>query len=225
MKFGAHVFLWTAKWSNDSLPLLDKAKALGLDYVELSNGDDVTFDPRLTGKKAAGLGLELVLSPGGLWPMACDISLDNRADQKRGLEWHQRSLDLAAEMGAMAYAGAMYGHPGHIVRRRPTDEDYRRMAEPLRVLAEYGARRGVKLVLEPMSHFRTWLVNTPQQLARITELADHQNIGILCDTFHMITEVRDYDAALRSTASRLWGIHACENDRGVPGGGLCRGRP
>ena len=30
MKFGAHVFLWTAKWSNDSLPLLDKAKALGL---------------------------------------------------------------------------------------------------------------------------------------------------------------------------------------------------
>ena len=36
----------------------------------------------------------------------------------------------------------------------------------------------------------------------------------------MITEERDYGAAIRSASSRLWGIHACENDRGAPGGGL-----
>lgn len=220
MKFGTHVFVWTAKWSDAALPLLEKAKGLGLDYVELSNGDDVVFDPRLTGKTARELGMELVLSPGGRWPMDCDISLEGRGDRERGVAWHCRSLDLAAEIGAVAYAGALYGHPGQIERRRPTDEDYRRIAEPLHILAEYGAQRGVTIVLEPMSHFRTWLFNTPQQLMRLIELADHPNLRVLLDTFHMITEVRDYDAAIRSAALHLWGMHACENDRGTPGRGL-----
>jgi hypothetical protein len=33
---------------------------------ELSVGDDVAFDPRLTGRRAAALGLDLVIGPGGL---------------------------------------------------------------------------------------------------------------------------------------------------------------
>jgi D-psicose/D-tagatose/L-ribulose 3-epimerase len=36
----------------------------------------------------------------------------------------------------------------------------------------------------------------------------------------MITEERDYAAAIRLAAPVLWGVHMCENDRGVPGGGL-----
>ena len=40
-------------------------------------------------------------------------------------------------------------------------------AEGLHSLAEYGAAHGVKIVLEPMSHFRTHLVNTAQQLMRL----------------------------------------------------------
>jgi D-psicose/D-tagatose/L-ribulose 3-epimerase len=36
----------------------------------------------------------------------------------------------------------------------------------------------------------------------------------------MVVEVRDYRQAFLSAADHLWGVHACENDRGVPGGGL-----
>ncbi|PJF45380.1 MAG: isomerase, partial [Candidatus Thermofonsia Clade 3 bacterium] len=38
--------------------------------------------------------------------------------------------------------------------------------------------------------------------------------------YHLITEERDYGAALRTLAPRLWCVHTCENDRGAPGGGL-----
>jgi D-psicose/D-tagatose/L-ribulose 3-epimerase len=51
-------------------------------------------------------------------------------------------------------------------------------------------------------------------------MSDHRNLRVNLDTYHMITEERDYGAAIRHTAPVLWGIHACENDRGVPGGGL-----
>ncbi len=79
---------------------------------------------------------------------------------------------------------------------------------------------GVALALEPMSRFRTHLVNTPAQALRLVELAAHPHLKISIDTYHAATEVRDLPAAIRAAGSKLWALHACENDRGVPGGGL-----
>jgi D-psicose/D-tagatose/L-ribulose 3-epimerase len=129
-------------------------------------------------------------------------------------------VDVAAELGAEAYAGALYGHPGVVKRRRPPAGEYAWTAAGLNQLCEYAAARQVKIVLEPMSHFRTHLVNTAAQLMRLIELADHANLYALFDTYHVITEERDYMAALRTLGPRLWCVHTCENDRGVPGGGL-----
>lgn len=220
MHYGAHCYIFTDRWSDDALPILDRMKALGLDVAELSVGDDVRFTPALTRRRAEALGLTLVIGPGGAWPLSADLSSDEPEERREGLTWHCRQVDLAAELGAVAYAGALYGHPGVVKRRRPPADEYPRTAEGLHRLAEYAARRNVKIVLEPMSHFRTHLVNTAAQLMRLIDLADHPNLYALFDTYHLITEERDYGAALRTLASRLWCVHTCENDRGAPGGGL-----
>jgi D-psicose/D-tagatose/L-ribulose 3-epimerase len=220
MKFGAHCYIFTPGWSDEQLELLDQAADLGLEMFELALGDDVVFDPRLTGRRASALGLELVTGPGGAWPVNCDLSADDPADRASGLAWHRRQVDISCELGARAYAGALFGHTGVVKRRRPPPDEYPRTAEGLHALAEHGARRGVAIVLEPMSHFRTHLVNTPAQLLRLLALADHPNLWAQFDTYHMLTEVRDYSAALRLLGDRLYSLHACENDRGVPGGGL-----
>jgi D-psicose/D-tagatose/L-ribulose 3-epimerase len=220
MKYGAHCYIFTERWGDDRLHLLDLAKELSLDTFELSVGDDVLFDHRRTGEHAASLGLELFIGPGGTWPLECDLSADEAGDRARGLAWHKRQVDTAAELGAVAYGGALYAHPGVVKRRRPPSDEYARTAEGLHALAEYAADRKVILALEPMSHFRTHLVNTPEQLMRLIALADHANLRVLFDTYHIITEIRNYEAALRTVAPRLYALHACENDRGVPGGGL-----
>ena len=51
-------------------------------------------------------------------------------------------------------------------------------------------------------------------------MVQHPNLLINLDTYHMITEERDYANAIKTCGKALWGIHACESDRGVPGGGL-----
>jgi D-psicose/D-tagatose/L-ribulose 3-epimerase len=220
MNYGAHIYLWTDRWSDDSLDLLDRARALGLGCMEIAVGDDVHFNPRLTRQRAQAAGMQLTIGPGSLWPMECDISLDDPAHRRLGLDFHRRYIDLAGEVGAIAYTGAIYGHPGRVQRRRPPAEELPRTAENLHLLAEHAARAGLKLVIEPMSHFRTHLINTPTQAMRLIDRADHPNLLVLLDTYHLITEIRDYAAAVRVTRPRLWGIHACESDRGVPGGGL-----
>jgi D-psicose/D-tagatose/L-ribulose 3-epimerase len=220
VKYGAHCYLFTRSWSDADLPFLDLARELGLDMFELSVGDDVVFDPRLTGRHAASLDLDLIIGPGGLWPLDCDLASDAAVDRARGLEWHKRQVDLAADLGAWAYAGCLYAHPGIVKRRRPPADELPRAAEGLHALADFAAARGVTLVLEPMSRFRTHLINTPAQLVRLIALADHPGIMATFDTYHAVTEVRDYAAGLRALAPRLALLHACENDRGIPGGGL-----
>ena len=220
IRYGAHCYLFTDRWTDDQLPLLDTVKALGLGHFELATGDDVFFTPSLTRQRAERLGLTLTASPGGLWPVACDLSADDPADRARGLAWHKRQVDVAAEMGAVAYTGALYGHPGVVKRRIPPADEYPRTAEGLHALAEYGAARGVAVVLEPMSHFRTHVANTPAQVMRLVELAGHDNLRVLLDTYHLVTEITDYGQAIRTAAPRLWGLHACGSNRGVPGGGI-----
>jgi len=220
MRLGLHCYLFTERWSDDRLNILDTARGLGAECFEVVVGDDIDFTPRLTRQRAEALGLTLTVGPGGLWPIECDLSADEPADRARGLAWHCQQIDRAGELGAAAYTGALYGHPGTVKRRVPPIDEYPRTAEGLHRLAEHAASRGVVLALEPMSHFRTHIANTPEQIMRLVTLADHPNLGVLLDTYHMITEMRDFDAAIRAVGDRLWGLHACENDRGVPGGGL-----
>jgi D-psicose/D-tagatose/L-ribulose 3-epimerase len=221
MLYGAHCYLLTPRWGDDQLRHLDTARKLGLDMFELSVGDDIHFDHGRTGRHARELGLHLLVGPGGAWPMECDLSSESASDRAKGLDWHKRVVDITAEVGASAYAGAMYGHPGMVKRRRPPADEYARTAEGVHALAEYAAERNVVLAMEPMSHFRTHMVNTPAQALKLIALADnHPALRVLFDTYHLVTEVRDYVSALRMLGDRLFAIHACENDRGRPGGGL-----
>lgn len=220
MRFGAHIFLWVDRWADAHLGLFARARALGLQALEIALGDNVAFTPAAVRREAERCGMDVIVSPGALWPMDCDLSADEPADRARGLAWHGRMVDLAAESGAASYTGALYGHPGRVLRRRPPAEELARAAEGLHRLAEHAARAGVRIAIEPMSRFRTHLITTPAQALRLVEQAGHPNVEVVFDTFHMVTEVRDYASAIGALGGRLWGLHACENDRGTPGGGL-----
>jgi D-psicose/D-tagatose/L-ribulose 3-epimerase len=219
-KFGAHQFLWKSHWTDGDASILDQARSLGLTLFEVSLGDDVSFNYQRLGQYAEKLGIELSIGPGNLWPMECNISHDDAGQRARGLEWHKGMLERAAQCGAVAYCGAIYSHPGYVCRRQPPADELPRAAENLHVLAGFAAGLGVRLVIEPMSRFRNHLITTAAQAVNLVQMADHPNLGVNLDTFHMITEERDYGAAIRGALPVLWGVHTCENDRGVPGGGL-----
>ena len=220
MRYGAHSFIFTDNWSDQSLPLLDTARELGLDCFEIGVGDDVHFSPSLTRSHAEALGLELIISPGGYWPRECDLSANDTDQRTRALDWHKRMVNLGGELGATAYTGALYGHPGVLSHHPPRDAEQCWIAEGLRLLAEYSLPYGVQIVIEPMSHFRTHVANTAEQALQLLERAAHPNLQVLLDTYHLMTETRDFAREFERTRGHLWGLHACENDRGAPGGGL-----
>lgn len=219
-KYGAHQFLWVEHWTDESLYILDEARELGLDCFEISLGDDIAFNPIPVRKRAQELGLELTVGPGNIWPMECDISSESIDNQRLGMAWHRRIIERAAEIGAVAYNGATYGHPGYILRQPRQYAELERIAQNLYQLAEYAESLNLKMVIEPMSRFRTHLIHSAQEAVDLVSMVQHPNLFINLDTYHMITEERDYANAIKTCGNALWGIHACESDRGVPGGGL-----
>lgn len=221
MRFGAHIYVWGERFDDESLAaLIEKAASLELAFLEVPVGDDVHFDPSELRQRAERAAVELVLSPGGLWPMHCDISLGDAESRREGLAWHKKAIDLCAQCGAVAYTGAIYGHPGRVLSQPPDREERRRVASGLHELAEHAARHDVRLAIELMSHFRTHVANTPQQIMELVQLADHDSLQVLFDTYHLVTEISSYAEALEIVMPRLWGLHACENNRGAPGTGF-----
>ncbi|MEZ5414654.1 MAG: sugar phosphate isomerase/epimerase [Opitutaceae bacterium] len=220
MQYAAHIYLWTECWSDREVGLFAHARKLGIDLLEISIGDDVSFDAALTKRAAVDAGMGIVIGPGGLWPEGADLSDDEPKNRQLAFDWHKQQIDLAVALGARAYSGALYGRPGKVLRRRPPVDEYARTAEGLHGLADYAQSAGVGLGIEPMSRFRTHLVNTPSQALHLVELAAHPHLKIAIDTYHLATEVRDLPAEIRKVGDRLMALHACENDRGVPGKGL-----
>jgi D-psicose/D-tagatose/L-ribulose 3-epimerase len=47
----------------------------------------------------------------------------------------------------------------------------------------------------------------------------HPNVGILFDIFHANIEEKNIAAGYRTLGKHLKHVHACENDRGIPGSG------
>jgi hypothetical protein len=61
MKLGAHIYLWTERWSDAETGLLERARGLGLDALELSLGLDVKFSTALTRRAAEAAGMNLLV--------------------------------------------------------------------------------------------------------------------------------------------------------------------
>jgi len=75
------------------------------------------------------------------------------------------------------------------------------------------------LAFEPLNRFETDMVNVVEQGLKLIDDVGEPNLGLHIDTFHMHLEEKDPAAAIREAGDRVFHVHACENDRGVPGTG------
>lgn len=222
MRLGVNTFIWRSPFRTDhDLDLVDHAADLGAEVFEIA-----VEDPDLVDAAA----LASALRRRGLHPVVCgaygpgrDVGDADPAVRAATLAYVARLVALARAIGADLVAGPAYGSVG-LARPLPEDERRRerdRVIGALREAAADAAASGVRLALEPLNRFETDRVNTVEQGLRLCDDVGHDAVGLHLDTFHLHLEERDSGAAVRDAAAagRLFHVHACENDRGVPGRG------
>jgi sugar phosphate isomerase/epimerase len=94
-----------------------------------------------------------------------------------------------------------------------------RLAKNLRILAAYGADRGVPLNLEVINRYETNILNTAEETLSFLDTHALNNCFVHLDSFHMGIEETDMSAAIGRCGSRIGYVHLADNTRGYPGSG------
>jgi D-psicose/D-tagatose/L-ribulose 3-epimerase len=217
MKYGINTLLWTAGFDASHLRLLPKFREKGFDGVEIARFDFTAF-PAAEIRRAC--------EREGLQPIFCsaltgDLNLVSPdADvRRRAREFLMTGIETAAELGADTFVGPFCSPVGYHTGQRRTEDEWQRAVEGFQSITAVLDQYGVALANEPLNRFETHFLNTAADAVLLCEEVNHPRVGILFDTFHANIEEKRIGDALERAAKWLRHVHACENDRGIPGSG------
>lgn len=218
MKLGFNLLLWTTHVTEDHWPIIDKLKAAGYDGVEIPMFEGDPDHYQTLGARLAALGLGAtgigVMPGGGKSAVSADA-----AERTAALDHLKWLIDCTAALGGNLAAGPFHQPLGEFSGRGPTSDEKARVAEVHKQAAQYAARFGIALSVEPLNRFECYFLNTAAQAAALVRAVGEPNYGYLYDTFHCNIEERSYIDVIPATIAAINHVHISENHRGVPGDG------
>jgi D-psicose/D-tagatose/L-ribulose 3-epimerase len=219
VKFGVHSLLWAERFDIDPEPLINKAKKLGFDGLEIyvSPPQLESFD-KIKVKKALE-SAEMKCIGSTALTLETDFTSSDEAIRKRGINYLKNAAKLFSELGADLLTGVTYAAWGKIVGRSRTEEEWNHSVESLKEACRLIRDYDVILGLEPVNRFETYFLNTAADAVKMVKEIGEPNVGVHLDTFHMNIEEKNYYDPIVETGGFLRHMHCCENDRSTAGTG------
>jgi len=219
LKMGVSSLLWTEKFGAGDVGLFEKVKSVGFDVFEICVADPFDFPVSQVRKASEEAGVELT---------TISVALEDRnpvspdaASRQKAVEFLKRMIDINMGIGSRIVGGPNYAAWGYITGASRTDDEWKWAVDTIRTAAEYAKQQGdVVLAFEPINRFETYFINIAADAVKFAEDIGLDNVGVHLDTFHMIREEKNIPEAVKTCGERLFYLHVCENDRGIPGTGL-----
>jgi len=102
-----------------------------------------------------------------------------------------------------------------------TEDEWKWGVDSTRQAAEYAQETSDLIIgIEPLNRFESHFINVAGDAVEFIKDVGLPNVKVHLDTFHMIREENDIPQAVRDCGGHLGYVHACENQRGVPGTGM-----
>lgn len=217
MKYGFNLLLWTPHVTKEHLPVLKDLKKAGYDSVEIPIFEGTPDHYAWLGGELDKLGLERttvsVLGQGQ------NTLTSDKSEQKVALERTKWVIDCNAALGSPILAGPMHSELGRFSGNALTKAERQRAISFHRKAGDHAARKNIRMALEALNRFESYIFNTMEQLADYLDEVDHPAIKGMYDTFHSNIEEKDPVAAIKHIKRHMIHVHISENDRGTPGRG------
>jgi len=200
--------------------LLKLAKKYDCDIFEIALEDFSTLDPDEICKAVEENGIPIKTVCGAHGP-ARDISADEEEYREGGIQYAKDMVDFCVAIGAEVIAGPIYSAVGKARQQTPEEieQKWKYGIENMKIIADYGAKKGIKFGVEPLNRFETDFINIVEQGVEFIHAIGYDNVGFLLDAFHMGIEEANVPAAIRlaGTECKIFDFHASANNRGTPG--------
>lgn len=181
-------------------------------------GDPHPRDPEPIRASVEGARLRLLgMTPAILWPRdGADLSNPDPEARARGIAYYRGLLDLAAELGIPTIE-VVPACEGRLEPLSSAVKEWGLAVTALRELAEHASGRAVRLAVEPLNRYETYLVTRVEQAVEMVDGVGAEGMGVVADAFHMSIEERDPVAALEAVGKRLAEVQLADSNRRAPG--------
>lgn len=187
---------------------------LGTDPSRLSSEDRKELRRVMEGEGIRYAGLHsLVSAPAGL-----HLTTPDEATRKRSWSFFTRLIDLSGDLGG----GVMVlgsGKQRSAVEGSTVTDARNRLRDGLAAAAPHAERRGVALLLEPLSPQFTNVVNTLAEAVAVVREIDHPAVSSMFDTHNTVAETLPHDELIRKFLKYIRHVHINELDGRHPGTG------
>jgi D-psicose/D-tagatose/L-ribulose 3-epimerase len=220
VSFGVSTWLWTSPFrTEDAKELFAKISSMGYDMVEIAVEDPGQINTALIREALSANNLQVAVC--GAFGPGRDLTSDDPALQKEGMQYIETCLDISQQLGARFFAGPMYSAVGkaRMVSTEQRKIEWDRAVQQLRKVCDMAAGRGLQLALEPLNRFESDLINNTQDVLRLIADIGHPAARIGLDGFHMNIEEPDIEQAIVAAGDKLIHLQVSENYRGTPGSG------
>ena len=194
-------------------------KACGFDAVEiiLSDPSLLDFDRIRRKLDALELGVSTISTGQAMGMEGIAMTSPSALKRQAARERLFADIDFSAAFGKPnVTVGLIRGRGGEA----SPDIEEALLCRELSVAAEYAAKKGVVLNLEPINRYECKLVHsTAEGDAILEKIGRPENVGILYDTFHSNIEDPDMLAEIQTYAGSISHVHFADSNRSLPGEG------
>ena len=219
-RFGVASLIWTEDFTVKDLLLIQKAKALGFEVLDINVAHPESFPTEAVREKVREVGIEAVTTIG--LPMNSNLIDPNPETRRNGIEMLKKLVDINVEIGSSILGGLNYAAWGYLTGRPRTEQEWGWSVESMREVALYAQNQSAMIIaVEPVNRFETHFLNVAKDAVKYCKDVGTGNLRVHLDSFHMIREELSFTEAVETCGKQYLGyVHACENNRGIPGTGL-----
>jgi len=149
----------------------------------------------------------------------CNSFSDDKNKRDKAIDELKEAVDKTIALGGNILAGPLYQIVGSFSGQVPSEKEWIRAVEVIRKVGEYASKVKIKIALEPLNRFESYLFNTLSDGYKFVKDVGLDNIGLLADTYHSNIEEKNVSESWKKVINRIYHVHISENDRGIPGTG------
>src|SRR5690606_10414117 len=147
-----------------------------------------------------------------------NLAAKNEGQRARTVDYVKSVITMVSELDGEVVT-LVPATVGKVVPDATEEEEWKWVVDATKECFAHAQAKGVKLAIEPLNRFETYLFNRAAQALALAD-AVHPDCGVCLDAFHLNIEEENMYEAIRLAGKRLYDFHVADNNRFACGLGM-----